>query len=107
VIGEFEAVAALGLATMNVTSLFVMMGGGLAWAFDVGNLEELRGRVGMRKVVVEVGLDGSGGGESEDDREMEGLVARALGRKVEQGMKRRDGLELEKRKKEADEVRKG
>lgn len=92
---------------MNVTSLFVMMAGGLAWAFDVGSLEELRGRVGMRKVVVEVGLDGSGGGESEDDREMEGLVARALGRKVEQGREGGEGNELEKREKEADEVRKG
>jgi len=94
---------------MNVTSLFVMMGGGLAWAFDVGSLEELRGRIGMRKMVVEaeLELDGSGGGESEDDREMEGLVARALGRKVEQGRKGGEGNELEKREEEADEVRKG
>jgi hypothetical protein len=92
---------------MNVTSLFVMMGGGLAWAFDVGSLEELRGRVGMRKIVAERELDGSGGGKSEDDREMEGLVARALGRKVEQGRKGGEGNELEKREEEADEVREG
>ncbi|KAJ9155360.1 hypothetical protein NKR23_g1822 [Pleurostoma richardsiae] len=36
------AVEALGLATLNVFSFAIMATGGLAWAFDVSTVEELR-----------------------------------------------------------------
>lgn len=38
----FVAVEALGLATLNVFSFGVMMTGGLMWAFDISNVEDLR-----------------------------------------------------------------
>ncbi|KAI4177131.1 MAG: hypothetical protein LQ343_000613 [Gyalolechia ehrenbergii] len=45
-----EAAEALRIATVNVLSFSVMMGGGVLWAADVGSLEEGRERLrGMRK----------------------------------------------------------
>lgn len=41
---QLVAVEALGLATLNVFSFAIMMTGGLAWAFDVSNVEDLRRR---------------------------------------------------------------
>lgn len=83
-----------------------MMGGGLSWAYDIASVEELRRRITIRKVITQSELDGSDEETSKDDAEMERLVARALGRKEEQDVKRRRGDEgLEQRTKEADEVR--
>lgn len=93
---------------MHVASIFVMVSGGLAWAYDVGSVEELRRRIMMRKVIVGSESMGSGGEKSEDDVEMEGLVARALGRKEDQVRGRRQGdEESKKQKSEADEIREG
>lgn len=57
-----------------------MMGGGLLWAFDIGSVEELRGRVGGGR-----GLDGKwreGGKRDEgEEEEFEKWVASLTGRK--------------------------
>lgn len=43
--GPLEAADALGIATINVFSYALMVGGGLFWAFDISNLRELKERV--------------------------------------------------------------
>ena len=45
--GALEALDALGIATLNVFSYWVMFGGGLLWAFNISTLAELRNRVKM------------------------------------------------------------
>lgn len=42
--GNLIAVEALGLATLNVMSAGIMTFGGIAWAFDLSSVEELRER---------------------------------------------------------------
>ncbi|ROT34700.1 hypothetical protein SODALDRAFT_329562 [Sodiomyces alkalinus F11] len=42
--GSLIAIEALGLATLNVVSVGIMATGGLAWAFDLSSLEDLRER---------------------------------------------------------------
>lgn len=40
--GGLVAVEALGLATLNTMCFGIMLTGGISWAFDISNLEELR-----------------------------------------------------------------
>jgi hypothetical protein len=43
--GPLEAADALGVATINVFSYALMIGGGLFWAFDISNIRELKERI--------------------------------------------------------------
>ncbi len=57
------AVEALNLATLNTLTFALMMGGGVAWAFDISSMEDLR-RYTRRSIV-------TGGGEVDEDAERE------------------------------------
>ena len=58
--GTLEAIRALQLATAHVVSVTVMVSGGLAWAFDVSSVNDLRSRIrgsvgaGKTKTAVEM-----------------------------------------------------
>lgn len=70
--GPFIAAEALGLATLNVFAFGVMLTGGLAWAWDVSTVEDLRNRA-RRK------LYGEAGAVDEDaEKEMEEWMAKVL-----------------------------
>lgn len=64
--GAFEAFEALSIATVNVASVTIMAVGGVAWATDISNFEELRTRL-REKMGFELGK----GGEAKVDKEME------------------------------------
>jgi hypothetical protein len=73
--GGLDAIEALGLATMNTVSVFmVAIGAGFIY-WDIGDIEDLRDKV--RKGV---GFDVYGG-ETDADKEIEGWVAEILARK--------------------------
>jgi hypothetical protein len=61
--GAMEALDALGIATINVFSYGIMLGGGLLWAFNISTLAELKNRV---KMPLDVGSGEETGNESED-----------------------------------------
>ena len=77
--GRLEAYQALGLATANVVSFFVMVGGGLLWAFEIEGMEDLRGRVGRGRER-EREREGGEGGEDEVELEVEEWVASLTGK---------------------------
>lgn len=56
-----------------------MVGGGLLWGFDVGGMEDLRGRVGRRRGERERG-EGDGEGERREEEEFERWVGGMVGR---------------------------
>lgn len=57
-----------------------MVGGGLLWAFDVGGMEDFKGRVGRRRGVGDRGERGK-----EDEEEFEKLVASLTGGRRKEG----------------------
>ena len=61
------AVQALGLATLNVMSFGILLTGGLAYAFDLCNLSELRART-------RIALQRPGNFTPEDEQEMEKMM---------------------------------
>ncbi|TVY56146.1 Altered inheritance of mitochondria protein 11 [Lachnellula cervina] len=73
--GAMEALEALNLATINVLSVSMMVGGGLAWALDISSLDDMR-----RKVRINMGMDASQE-DSEAEEEIEGMIATILARK--------------------------
>ena len=76
--GPFEALAALHLATFNVTSFALMMGGGLLWAFDISSLNDMRRRIKGGK-----SRDASKKTETdmEEEKQLEEWVASMLSKK--------------------------
>ncbi|CAK7271525.1 hypothetical protein SEPCBS119000_004651 [Sporothrix epigloea] len=74
--GSFLAVEALGLATLNVLSFFVMMTGGFAWALDLSSADDLRALAQRYTRVPGVG-DGAKMDE-EAERDVEEWVAKIL-----------------------------
>ncbi|KAI2610456.1 hypothetical protein GGR54DRAFT_376914 [Hypoxylon sp. NC1633] len=66
------ALEALSLATINVMGFGIMAAGGLAWAFDISNIDDLR-----RKARRHIGPPG-GQTDEEAEREVEEWVARVL-----------------------------
>jgi hypothetical protein len=72
--GGMEALEALSIATINVFSLSMMATGGLLWAFDISNVDDMR-----RKVRKNMGLEG-GQPDSEAEKEIEEWLATVLGR---------------------------
>ena len=81
--GALEAFEALNIATINVTSIMMMVTGGFLWAFDISTLEELRG-----KLRGGLGVDGSGRGETDIEEELEEWPAIVLESKKEKEEKR-------------------
>jgi hypothetical protein len=71
------ALEALNLATLNVFGFGIMLTGGLAWAFDISNVEDLR-----RRARGHMGETGAATDE-EAEREMEEWVAKVLLRRNE------------------------
>lgn len=76
--GSVMAAEALALATLNVAAFAVMLAGGLAWAFDLSSVADLRARARLR-------LHRQTGGEADDDdgaldREVEEWAAGWLAR---------------------------
>lgn len=66
--GALLGVHALGLATLNVSSFAVLLTGGLAWAFDLSSVDELRVRT-------KAALQRPGGEVSpEDEKEFEQMM---------------------------------
>ena len=74
--GPVEAVEALSIATINVTSFMMMVTGGALWSLDISNLEDAR-----RKLRGGLGIDGSGKSEKEAEEEFEEWLATTLARK--------------------------
>ncbi len=73
------ALEALNLATLNVIGFGIMCTGGLAWAFDMSSIDDLRRRARGR-----IGPTG-GYTDEEAEREVEEWVAKILGRKEQDG----------------------
>ncbi|KAI0111005.1 hypothetical protein F4776DRAFT_356297 [Hypoxylon sp. NC0597] len=69
------ALEALNLATLNVMGFGIMITGGLAWAFDISSIDDLR-RMARRHI-------GPPGGQTDEEaeREVEEWVAKVLLRK--------------------------
>ncbi|KAG6016585.1 hypothetical protein E4U43_003492 [Claviceps pusilla] len=65
------AVQALGLATLNVTSFGILLTGGIAWAFDLCDVRELRART-------QAALRRPGAFSEEDEQEMEKMMGSIL-----------------------------
>lgn len=78
--GGLEALEALNIATINVTSFMIMMAGGAAWAFDVSSVDDLRKRISW---------SGSGRDEGELEEELQEWVAGILERKKGKEERRR------------------
>jgi hypothetical protein len=75
-----EAIEALGLATLNVTSLAMLAVGAFMTITDVAEIEDLRDQIRWT-----MGYDVYAVGETEADREMEEWVAEVLAKKEERG----------------------
>lgn len=67
------AVQALSLATLNVMSFGIMLTGGVAWAFDLCDVRELRERT-------QTALRRPGNFSEEDEKEMENVMGSILDR---------------------------
>ena len=74
--GPVEAVEAVSIATINVTSFMMMVTGGALWSLDISNIEDAR-----RKLRGGLGIDGSGRSEKEAEEEFEEWLATTLARK--------------------------
>ncbi|XXH03147.1 hypothetical protein Hte_009541 [Hypoxylon texense] len=76
---SFIAFEALHLATLNVLGFGIMLTGGLAWAFDISSVDDLR-RMARRHI-------GPTGGQTDEDaeRQIEEWVAKVLMRKDPKG----------------------
>ncbi|TVY43695.1 hypothetical protein LOCC1_G004786 [Lachnellula occidentalis] len=73
--GAFEAFEALNIATINVLSVSMMVGGGLLWALDISSLDDMR-----QKVRINMGVDASPE-DSEAEKEIEEMFSTILARK--------------------------
>lgn len=87
--GHLEAFEALNIATINVMSFMMMLGGGTFWAFDISSMDDLRRKL-RRKDKGELGV---GRSEKGAEEELENWLAKTLGKKDEK--KRTNGSEDE------------
>ncbi|KAH0538815.1 hypothetical protein FGG08_004591 [Glutinoglossum americanum] len=74
--GATDALEALNIATINVTSLAMMLTGSMLYVFDIASLADLR-----RKIRGGLGVDGTGRTENEAQEEFEEWLASVLARK--------------------------
>lgn len=86
--GPMVAFEAFNIATVNVVSWSMMVGGGALWAFDISNAQELRARLRAG-----LGFDGQHKlSEDESNEEIEEWIAATLARReVKEGRRRRGG----------------
>ncbi|KAG5931179.1 hypothetical protein E4U53_001901 [Claviceps sorghi] len=91
------AVQALGLATLNVASFGILLTGGIAWAFDLCDVRELRART-------QSALRRPGTFSEEDEKEMEQMMGSILDKL---GMQQQRPQLEEEMAKAAREARKG
>ncbi|RKU45442.1 hypothetical protein DL546_007110 [Coniochaeta pulveracea] len=83
--GPMIAAEALGLATLNVFSFGIMLTGGIAWAYDISTLEDLRTRARQK-------LYGEAGALDEDaEKQIEEWMAKVLS-----GMKKDEEDKIQK-----------
>lgn len=61
-----EALEALNIATVNVLSLGMMLGGGLLYAFDIASVDDMRS-----KVRLSIAADGDKTKDTRTDQELE------------------------------------
>ncbi|KAI1380011.1 hypothetical protein F4677DRAFT_301718 [Hypoxylon crocopeplum] len=82
--GGLIALEALNLATLNVMGFGIMLTGGLAWAFDISSVDDLR-RMARRHI-------GPAGGQTDEEaeRQVEEWVARVLLRKDQKAQKEQE-----------------
>lgn len=85
--GALEAFEALNIATINVMSVGMMVGGGLLWAFDISSLDEMR-----QKVRKNLGVDGARF-DQDAEEEMEEWFATVLDRKDKKEKRRKEAKE--------------
>jgi hypothetical protein len=85
--GAIEAFEALNIATINVLSVGMMLGGGLLYALDISSLDDMR-----RQVRTSIGVDGPRTDE-DAEKEIEEWIASVLnkGSKSEKEEKRPKG----------------
>ena len=85
--GAMEAFEALNIATVNVLSVGIMLGGGLLYAFDISSLDDMR-----RQIRSTIGADGPRTDQDAED-EIEQWIASVLnmGSKSENEEKRAKG----------------
>jgi hypothetical protein len=67
-----EAFEALNIATVNVLSIGMMLGGGLLYAFDISSLDDMR-----RQVRTRIGADGPRT-DQDAEKEIEKWIAKTL-----------------------------
>jgi hypothetical protein len=81
-----EAMEALNIATVNVLSASMMVGGGLLYAFDISSLDDMRRTVRSRIGVAGNRTDGIKT-DQEYEEEIEEWFASVLGRKEKKDKK--------------------
>ncbi|KAI1334719.1 hypothetical protein F5Y15DRAFT_284274 [Xylariaceae sp. FL0016] len=74
--GSFIALEALSLATLNVCGFAIMMTGGISWAFDMSNMEDLRSKAQRHMYPTDAKLS------AEEERQVEEWVTKMLGREI-------------------------
>lgn len=89
--GAFEAVEALGIASINVMSLAIAATGGTLWYLDIASIDDAR-----RKLRGGMGVDESGGNEKDAEEEFEEWLATVLSRKEAKEERRRNDRERER-----------
>jgi len=87
--GAIEAFEALNIATINVLSVGMMLGGGLLYAFDISSLDDMR-----KHVRASIGVDGPRTDE-DAEKEIEEWIASVLnmGSKADKEEKRSKGAD--------------
>lgn len=73
--GPVEAFEALSIATINVSSVGMMVTGGLLWAFDISSIEDMRNKVRTNLGTAEFRKD------DDAEKEIEEWMASVLDRK--------------------------
>ncbi|KZF20421.1 hypothetical protein L228DRAFT_250107 [Xylona heveae TC161] len=81
--GAMDALEALNIATINVTSLGIMTVGGALYAFDICTLDEMR-----RKIRGGLGVDGTGRSAEQAEENIEEWIASVMARKEDKERKR-------------------
>ena len=78
----------------------MMMVGGLLWAFDISNINDMR-----RKVRGGLGVDGTGRSETEAEEELEEWLATVLARKDEKDKRKAEDKGKQQRQNDRGQTR--
>jgi hypothetical protein len=89
--GTLFALEALSLATLNTFSFGIMATGGLAWAFDISSLDDLKARARKHRRGEGQGKKVEGDADAEDT--IEAWMASVLGKSEGEGKEERDAKE--------------